>query len=240
MFDWIKRVFFPDRERVSNISRAAPDEHVWSEADAPAIENMLRALQTIGLRPTPNVVGRLAETALEIARKSSGGISYGKFDAGSYALLALNLPDSLPEDGLFENAILVPEFDENIDIISHYEETIKRLVALTGGKWVVENVDVSTVDGKPPKLVEPLNIQLRTSPQVTPFTVTQLEILDDILIERLNERLPAVVTERFAFFPDPDVIVVFLEPAQIVQLNEYCGGQFFSTSAKSALEGYSQ
>jgi hypothetical protein len=230
MFDWIKRAFGADakaRRRASQEARSKP--YIWSEADAPGFEAALNALTSCGLKPKPHVSQRIRETACDLAKHYSGTTGGAREDASpdkaEYVLFVLYGMSEELDESLFENVILVPEWGKYCDdVIAEYKTALGKLLAVTARRWNVTDITFS-----PDEENFKLSVLLKTKPASTAFTVIQARVLDVKIFECLNERLPDLIQERFAFVPEPNVVSVFLKPEQISSLNEYCGRKMFFT-----------
>lgn len=219
MLSWLERIlgrrpFGPDRNN-RFIRRLVPD-------DAGAIEAALRELPSVGLRFFPGEEDERRTMARDIAARWEG-IYFGKEPTfGHWALIAMG-GDPRP----FENAIQYSDHCFDGFPMEDYSIMVAEIVGLAGDEWPIEGVEVTDARRhKDGLLNDTISVAIAAKPEVSAFELQDAKDFDWSIIFRLNERLPAQASGRFAIFLDGNATIVFLPPDQIRQLNQLCGYEF--------------
>jgi hypothetical protein len=197
-----------------------------SVSDAPAIAAAMSRLAQIGLKP------RFPEEQFsELARRIAEEIEGSRIPDPPLPLTWPHLVLSGSEQ-IFANANYYPDDCYDGATAADYAGVVASIVALAGEEWPGASVSARGVVRQGQHgASERIEITIADTAQTAPFDLLVDKNFDWSVVTRLNERLPAGATGRFAAFFDGNAIIVYLRPDQLKELGALFGYDFVSEIA---------
>jgi hypothetical protein len=194
-----------------------------SIADAPKIAAAIAQLEKIGLKPLfpEREFSRLAR---EMAAEFEGtGIPEPPLPL-TWVDLALS-----GSAQLFANAVHYQDHCFDVADEADYAGIVASIMALAGEAWPRATVSATKVMRQGPRGPSArMEIATKGQGSSAPFDLIVAKDFDWSVVTRLNERLPAGASGRFAAFFDGNAIIVYLAPDQIEALGKLFGHDFIS------------
>jgi hypothetical protein len=194
-----------------------------SIADAPKIAAAIAQLEKIGLKPLfpEREFSRLAR---EMAEEFEGtGIPEPPLPL-TWVDLALS-----GSAQLFANAVHYQDHCFDVADEADYAGIVASIMALAGEVWPRATVSATKVMRQGPRGPSARReIAIKGQGSSAPFDLIVAKDFDWSVVTRLNERLPAGASGRFAAFFDGNAIIVYLAPDQIEALGKLFGHDFIS------------
>jgi hypothetical protein len=192
--------------------------------DAPKIAAAIAQLEKIGLKPLfPE--REFSKLAREMAEEFEGtGIPEPPLPL-TWVDLALS-----GSAQLFANAIHCQDHCFDGADEADYAGIVASIMALAGEAWPGATVSATKVMKQGPHGGPSARMEIAIHGQggSAPFDLIVAKDFDWSVVTRLNERLPAGATGRFAAFFDGNAIIVYLAPDQIEALGKLFGHDFIS------------
>jgi hypothetical protein len=194
-----------------------------SRDDAPKIAAAIAQLASIGLKPLfPE------RELLDVARRQLEEDEGCSIPDPPLPLTWVDLALSGPEQ-VFANAVHHQDHCFDVAGESDYAEVVASIMALAGDEWPRATVSATGIvrEGRYGPS-DRMAIAIHGPGGAAPFELLADKDFDWSVVTRLNERLPAGATGRFAAFFDGNATIVYLKPDQLKQLGELFGYDFIS------------
>jgi hypothetical protein len=191
--------------------------------DAPKIAAAIAQLAKIGLKPLfPE--REFSKLARQMAEEFEGtGIPDPPLPL-TWVDLALS-----GSAQVFANAIHYQDHCFDVAGEADYAEIVASIMALAGEEWPRATVSATKVMRQGPHgPAARMEIAIHGQGSSAPFDLIVAKDFDWSVVTRLNERLPAAATGRFAAFFDGNAIIVYLTPDQLRELGKLFGYDFIS------------
>ena len=194
-----------------------------SADDVPSVAAAISHLAAVGLRPL------VPEREFpEHARKKLDELEGIRIPDPPLPLTWFHLA-LIGSEQLFANAIWHQDHCFDGAVEEDYAEIVASIMALAGEEWPSATVSATHVlkEGLYGRC-ECMEITVRGQGGCDPFELVADKDFDWAVVTRLNERLPAEATGRFAAFFDGNAIIVYLKPDQLKELSRLFGYDFIS------------